>query len=188
VYAALAAPPNQWNRDKTFWNIIRKIPTSEVRGSNWDPNSVMHYPFQPGLIKQPAQYAASGITPAGGLSALDKEYIRQFYPPLVKSDYKTLTPFQSEPLALTPGQQANFYLTPTRTRSYTIQTFGESDTVMVLYEDAPGADPIYITGDDDGGQDYNAKLTLRLVRDRRYILRVRLYSAETPGDTAVMVW
>ena len=43
VYAALAKPPNRWDRQKTFYNIIRKIAPDTVQGSNWDPDSVMHY-------------------------------------------------------------------------------------------------------------------------------------------------
>ena len=73
VYQALAAPPNNWSREMTFHNIIRKLPAGQIQGSAWDPNSVMHYPFEPGLIIQPALYAA-GLTPAGGLSPQDKEW------------------------------------------------------------------------------------------------------------------
>src|SRR5688572_20147329 len=53
VYAALAQPPNSWDRNKTFHNIIRKIDPDTVQGSSWDPNSIMHYPFGSGLIKEP---------------------------------------------------------------------------------------------------------------------------------------
>ena len=42
--------PNSWPREKTFWNIIRKIPPDSVQGSSWDPDSIMHYPFEAGLI------------------------------------------------------------------------------------------------------------------------------------------
>ena len=51
VYRSLAGPPNRWSRDKTFHNIIRKLPATTVDGSNWDPNSIMHYPFEARLIK-----------------------------------------------------------------------------------------------------------------------------------------
>jgi hypothetical protein len=45
VYAELAGPPNNWSRAKTHWNIIRKLPQSDVEGSVWDKDSIMHYPF-----------------------------------------------------------------------------------------------------------------------------------------------
>ena len=47
VYRALGGPPNNWSRETTFHNIIRKIQPDRVQGSTWDPDSVMHYPFEP---------------------------------------------------------------------------------------------------------------------------------------------
>ncbi|MEQ1736441.1 MAG: matrixin family metalloprotease, partial [Rhodoglobus sp.] len=86
VYQALAAPPNNWSREMTFHNIIRKIPADQVQGSTWDPDSVMHYPFEPGLILQPAAYGANGIHPAGGLSQRDRQWVKSFYPTLTPAD------------------------------------------------------------------------------------------------------
>lgn len=48
VYADLAGPPNFWSRDKTFFNILRKLDPAEVNGSVWDPLSVMEYPSRRG--------------------------------------------------------------------------------------------------------------------------------------------
>ena len=77
VYAALAKPPNSWSRQKTFFNIIRKLDESRVQGTEWDPDSVMHYPFEAGLIKQPTRYQTEPLLPAGGLSARDVAYVKQ---------------------------------------------------------------------------------------------------------------
>ena len=49
-----------------------------------------------------------------------------------------LRPFRSQVLTLAPAQQANFTVLPTASRNYTFQTFGGSDTVMVLFEDRGG--------------------------------------------------
>ena len=65
-------------------------------------------------------------------------------------------------------------LDPTATRDYTIQTFGASDTVMVLFEGADG-ELRYQAGDDDSGEDRNATLQVKLFQGREYVLRVRLY-------------
>jgi hypothetical protein len=186
VYTDLGGPPNNWDRQKTHWNIIRKIPAGEVRGSNWDPDSVMHYPFGPGLILEPAQYR-SGLRPAGGLSALDREYVKTFYPPIEKNDVKVLKPFESQRLKVAAKEQVNFTITPTKSRKYTMQTVGESDTLLVLFENIPGGDPVYLAGDDDSGTDANAKIVFKLLTGRTYTLRVRLYYVEVPGETAVML-
>ena len=82
VYVELAKPDNNWDREKTHWNIIRKIPPDTVQGSSWDPDSIMHYPFAPGLILQPERYRTEGLVPAGGLSQRDVTWIRTFYPPI----------------------------------------------------------------------------------------------------------
>ena len=136
VYRSLAAPPNSWSRQTTFHNIIRKIEPDTVKGSNWDPDSVMHYPFEAGLILKPAKYS-KGLSPAGGLSPHDREWVQTLYPPLKAADAIPLVPFQSVPLKLKSGQQVDFSVSPTRTRPYVMQTFGEADTVMALFEQKP---------------------------------------------------
>ena len=186
VYAALAAPPNNWDRDTTYYNIIKKLPLNEVEGSTHDPDSVMHYPFEAGLIKEPAKFR-NGINPSGGLSAKDKEFAKKFYPSLTKSDYKQLKLSQSEPLQIMATEQRNFTFKPTRSRKYTIETFGQADTLMVLYE-KNGNEEIYLSGDDDSGQDYNSKITMRLIKDREYIIRLRLFYNDSQGDLSVMIY
>ena len=186
VYASLARPPNRWSRDKTFHNIIRKINPDTVQGSSWDPDSVMHYPFEAGLIFEPAQYR-TGLSPAGGLSGRDREWLKTFYPPLGASDQAELVPFKSVQLSLKNGEQRNFRFSPSATRTYEMRTFGASDTVMVLFEEVQG-ELRYRAGDDDSGEDRNACIRARLYKGRKYVLRLRLYYATAAGDTAVMLW
>ena len=186
VYASLAQPPNEWDRETTFHNIIRKISPDEVQGSNWDPDSVMHYPFEAGLIKEPAKYR-TGLAPAGGLSARDKKWVQAFYPALKKSDYQKLEVSKSVILTLKPSQQKNFVIEPAATRFYDIRTFGDSDTVMALFE-REGAEDRFLAGNDDSGQDLNSSLRVKLMKGRRYTLRLRLYWSDETGNTAVMMW
>lgn len=186
VYTALAQPPNSWDRDKTFHNIIRKLIPDSVQGSEWDPNSVMHYPFGANMIIKPEEFK-NGITPAGGLSARDKVWVQTFYPPLDDSNLPELKPVESIKLGLTPGEQKDFAIKPTATRNYNIQTFGISDTVIVLFE-KDGDNLRFISGDDDSGTDSNAFLNEKLFSGKSYVLRVRLYYADRAGETAVMIW
>jgi hypothetical protein len=186
VYASLAQPPNSWSRDTTFRNIIRKINPDSVQGSSWDPDSVMHYPFEAGLILEPAQYR-TGLNPAGGLSGRDRDWLKTFYPPLAGSEQVELVPLKSVQLSLKNGEQRNFRVNPTATRYYEMRTFGSSDTVMVLFEEVHG-ELRYRAGDDDSGEDRNAYIRARLYKGRKYVLRLRLYYAMAAGDTAVMLW
>lgn len=188
VYAALARPPNRWSREKTFFNIIRKIEENRVQGTQWDPDSVMHYPFAAGLIKVPQKYQTEPLQPAGGLSPRDTAWVRQLYPAQSPPEqFAELQLMRSLPLAIQPGQQVDLRLKPSRSRNYEIRTFGSSDVVIVLYEEA-GGDLKYRGGDDDSGEDRNAYLRIRLSRGRTYVLRLRLYYADRAGETAVMWW
>ncbi|WP_328752173.1 M12 family metallopeptidase [Streptomyces sp. NBC_00285] len=186
VYADLAGPPNFWSRDRTFFNILRKLDPDEVNGSVWDPQSVMEYPFEAGLILEPEQFRA-GLNPTGALSAADKEYVLRRYPPTEQTRPPALVPFRSAPLGLGPGEQADFAVDPPETREYTVGTFGDGDTVVVVFEERDG-EARYLTGRDDGGTPHNATIRARLVKGRRYFVRVRLYSAWGSGETAVMCW
>ena len=186
VYTALARPPNRWPRDKTHHNIIRKIDPDTVQGSNWDPDSIMHYPFEAGLIKLPAQYR-NGLTPDPELSGRDKEWVKSFYPALDGEDHPELKPFRPEPLSILPGEQKNFVIQPDATKYYNIRTFGVSDTIMVLFEDENG-ELRYRTADDDSGTDFNASIRIKLIKGHRYVLRVRLYYSDQSGETVVMMW
>ena len=186
VYAYFTGPPNNWTRAQTDWNVLNKIDPRTVEGSVWDSDSIMHYSFRAGLIDLPAQFR-NGLTPAPGLSDLDIEWARRFYPPLPVEDEKTLAPFEVQRIEIDPGEQVDFHIRPTYSRRYTIQTFGQSDVVMVLFEVRDGQ-PRFLAGDDDSGQDLNARLRVRLVRGREYILRVRLYYEHVSGETAVFMW
>ncbi|TWT94765.1 Astacin (Peptidase family M12A) [Botrimarina colliarenosi] len=186
VYREFGMPPNRWSREQTFHNVLRKLDQAEVEGSNWDPNSIMHYSFGAGLIVEPAQFR-NGLNPTDGLTETDKEEVRKFYPPLDKRRYKKLQPFELERLPLTPGEQRDFYIEPEKTDDFTIQTFGRSDSVMVLFEEIDGED-VFLAGDDDSGESTNAKISVRLIKGRRYILRIRLYLNWASGETAVMLW
>ncbi len=76
---------------------------------------------------------------------------------------------------------------PTFSRHYNFRTFGDSDTVMVLFEERDD-ELQFVIGDDDSGADRNANFRVRLSRGRSYVLRIRLYSDFSSGDTALLMW
>lgn len=186
VYAQLAAAPNFWSKEVTFHNIIKKIDPDTVMGSSWDPNSIMHYPFGPGLISAPPEYE-NGLFPEAGLSSKDIAWVKQFYPKIDKRTFLDLTPFHSEVFSLTNGAQINFEFVPNETRTYTIQTFGIMDTVMILSE-VINHENEYISGDDDSGEDRNSYIKQKLIKDKKYVINIRLFFKTSSGDTSVMVW
>jgi len=184
VYAWTARTAG-WDRDVTHWNIIRKIVPDEVEGSNWDPDSIMHYAFpEPGLINEPEPYR-NGLTPAGGLSQRDITWARTFYPPL-DGKYVELEIDTPVPLSLGPGEQKDFRFVPDETRTYDMGTEGESDTVMVLFEER-NKKRFQLAANDDSAEDFNSHISWELTKGKRYIISIRLYS-EWEGSTTVKVW
>ena len=186
VIAEFSGPPNRWDEDTIRHNILRKLHPMAIEGSEWDPNSIMHYRFPARLILKPERYREEPLVPEPGLSPTDIQQVKAFYPPLHPSVPK-LHPLRSTKLTLAPGEQADFLLTPAVTREYDIRTFGPSDSVLALFEQIDGTNH-YLDADDDSGADRNASLRHRLLRDRTYVLRLRLYHADGPGDVAVMFW
>ncbi|HET7233131.1 MAG TPA: M12 family metallopeptidase [Longimicrobium sp.] len=187
VYTTLAAPPNNWDREKTHWNIIRKISPNEVQGSSWDANSIMHYPFGPGLIRSPHPFDATGVRPAGGLSERDKTWVRTFYPPQTPSAFPTLGAGLSQFLPTHNGDQQDFVVRPEATRKYNIGTFGSCDSIVALFEEENG-NPRFITADDDSGEDRNARLRVKLLKGRKYIVRAQVRFVDLTSPPFIMMW
>ena len=184
VYDALAKPPNGWDHQTTYHNILEKLSTQQVQGSTWDPDSIMEYEFEPGLIDEPDEYDINGLTPPGTLSVADKTWALKWYPGL-KAALPTLQPFQAVAADLAAGQQVDFAINPTASRKYTIETKGASDTLLVLFEDIDG-EPRFLSGDDDSGEDRNASISYKLFQGRSYIVRLRLYYPGQSGKVSLM--
>ncbi len=185
VYRYFMGPPNSWSRQKTFHNVLRTLDPNSVEGSEWDPDSIMQYAVRAGLIVTPERFAA-GLRPEPGLSDMDRARVRIFYPE-AEDEPEQLERFRARVLNLAPAQQVQFAIKPEATRRYNIRTFGVSDTLMVLFEDNNGR-LVHFAADDDSGWNRNASLSVRLVKGRDYLLRIRLYFSEASGETAVMLW
>jgi hypothetical protein len=184
VYASLGGPPNNWSRATTYHNILEKLSPQQVQGSKWDPDSIMEYEFEPGLIVAPKPYDTQGINPPGKLSAADQQWALKWYPPQ-KAALQTLQPFESATADLASGQQMDFAVKPTASRKYTLETKGAADTVMVLFEDHNG-EARYLAGDDDSDSNRNAKISYKLFKDRNYIVRLRTLYPGPTGRTSIM--
>ena len=185
VYAALGQAPNNWSHDQTFHNIIEKIAADDVQASTWDPNSVMHYEFAADLILKPAKYKTQALKPKGGLSPRDKLWTRTFYPLITGSAVK-LQLFQSQNLALTPHEQADFQFTAPATRSFTFRTFGVADTVVAVSKNATAQSrtPALLAHDDDGGHERNAQVSVALKKGDKVKVHVRMRYVEKRGEAA----
>jgi len=185
VYDSLAKPPNGWSREETFHNILEKLSTQQVQGSAWDPDSIMEYEFEPGLIDEPEQYDQNGLFPPATLSNGDKTWVQKWYPASVTAP-AGLQPLQAVAVTLDAGQQVDYVFQPTSTRRFTIATKGASDTLLALFEEIDGT-PRYLAADDDSGEDRNASITYKMFAGRKYHVRLRLYYPGQTGITQLIV-
>lgn len=176
VYNEFSGYPNYWEVTDIDFNILNKLPVSEVNGSVWDPLSIMGYEFGPGLINKPLAYQ-NGITPQGTLSALDIQGVKSTYPPMAVNSEIRLAIQKTAPVSAVSGKQHFFVFTAPFTRKYTFKTVGTMDTVMIVSEKGKFENH-YMAGDDDSGLRKNATISLPLVKGRKYL--VNLYVMYAP--------
>ena len=184
VYENLGKPPNGWDRETIFRNILEKLTPRQVQGSTWDPDLIMEYEFEPGLIAEPKKYNIYGLTPPATLSAADKEWVRKWYPPMPPA-LAMLAPLQPAVANVAAGQQMDFAIKPAASRKYIIETKGGYDATLALFEVVDGT-PRFLSCDDDSGEERNASITHKLFEGRNYIARLRLVHPGQTGQTALM--
>lgn len=177
VYAYYEATPYQWVPTEVLDNIISKVPQASADGTNWDPTSIMHYPFAAGLIAAPPQFI--GGTPKNTrLSANDIAWVRSVFPPLGPA--MPIRPGDTIPLASTCGAHSGFELLPNEPREFELKTIGTADTLIVLNAETPDG-LIQIAASDDSGTPQNATIKAQLEPGRRYVAQVRTNFA-APGS------
>jgi hypothetical protein len=184
VYEHFAAPPNGWDHDKTFNNILKKLDPSAVEGSAWDPTSIMEYPFVPGLIASPAPYDKNGIGQNVVLSASDKDWATRWYP--ATNNPVPIGAMQLERVEPSAGSQTDFEFKPDATRKYRLQTVGEADCLLVVFEVRAG-EPRHFIAQDDSGADENLSIQVKMVKGRTYILRVRVNFVSSPQGVGLLI-
>lgn len=75
VISSLCGPPNDWNRETICQNMFPRYAADQIRGSKYDPDSIMQYPY-------PASWTLDGKAnlPRKKLSFEDVYWLRLQYP------------------------------------------------------------------------------------------------------------
>jgi hypothetical protein len=173
-----------WERPDTFHNILEKLDPSSVAGSQWDPTSIMHYPFEPGLIKAPRPYDVNGVPENVELSPNDIAWALRWYPP--NPNASAIAPLQVARLSREGGSQRDFLFEPEATREYQIQTLGVADCKIVIFEERDG-EPRHFASEDDSGEPDNATIRAKMVEGRRYVIRVRVHYSAGSDDIGLVI-
>jgi len=188
VIAKFSGPPNSWDEPTIRRNILDQLPQADIRGSEWDANSIMEYEFPPGLVAAPDEYRINGIRPPGDqLSPLDREWTRRFYPPLDDTDLAHLQLNASVPVNIANGEEISFLFRPSVTQDYELRIFGQCDAVIVLFEERAGGQQ-FVVGKDDSGKDENAYIRQRLEAGTRYRVNIRMLYRERETIVSLMLW
>lgn len=183
VLKAFSGPPNNWSEDTIRTNILNKIHSADLRGSKWQPDSLMEYPFARGLIIAPKPYDETGVEENYRISEGDKVIIRTAYPPAKMREIEVM---QMEKLPNIIGAQATFEFKPKATRKYTIQTLGASDTRVVVFEERDN-EPRHHDAADDSGVEENLKIVTKLVQGRNYIISTRTNFVSSPDGAGLLI-
>jgi len=110
--------------------------------------------------------------------------VRRFYP--AGATAVPIAAMQLERLDAVAGQQRDFVFEPDATREYTIQTMGASDCKVVVFEERDGT-PRHLIGKDDSGEETNATIKTKMVKGRRYIIRVRIHYISSSQGVALLL-
>jgi hypothetical protein len=175
VIRDLKGPPNSWTVQQIRENVLEKYRQDQVRGTEFDPKSVMLYFF-------PGTWVKSGVGTKANetLSALDEAFIAS------RDAYPRAKPGPEAAVALdvggeavhgevsTPGEEDVYAFTAKEPGRYVASTSGKTDVVMKLF--GPAVPTRLVAEDDDGGVGANARIVAHLVPGK-YWLQVRHYSA-----------
>jgi len=175
VIRDLKGPPNYWTVDQIRQNVLEKYRQDQIRGTEFDPKSVMLYFFPGAWVK-----SGVGTNANEDLSALDAAFIAS------EDAYPRKKPAPDGAVALevgaqavrgelsTPGEEDVYTFTAKEPGRYVAYTSGQTDVVMKLF--GPALPTRLVAEDDDGGVGANARIVAHLVPGR-YWVQLRHYSA-----------
>ena len=185
VIQSLMGPPNNWDEATIRHNVLNKYRIDQIRGTDFDPDSIMLYFF-------PGSWVKSGVgTHANeALSVVDKAYIAsaQAYPktkPTVLNavDIKVNAARRTTARIGAAGEEDLFRFMVGTGGDHLIDTKGPTDVVMRLF--GPDSHTNVIAEDDDSGTGTNARISASLVPGR-YYAQVRHYNrAGGTGDYTI---
>jgi len=185
VIRDLGGPPNFWTPEQTRHNVIRKYSLDQIRGTEFDPDSIMLYAFPGSWTKSGQGTHANEV-----LSQLDRVFIaselaypRDEIPEPV--DLPVIDTAGTPARIGLPGEEDMFKFAASTAGRYTVETSGQTDLVMKLF--GPGSTTDLIAEDDDGGEGWNSKIVADL-SPGEYFVQIRHYNTSGgSGDYFIKV-
>lgn len=177
VIEDLSGPPNWWTRDTIIHNVLSKYSMDQIRGTEFDRESIMLYAF-------PASWTRNGVaTPFNSkLSKKDEEFVgkvlypRPTPPTPVQPPVVTIEPsieldlrswFRKRADIGKPGEEDLYHFDAVEMGPYLVNTAGPTDVVMRLY--GPNSRSILIAEDDNNGIGKNAQIQRDLIPGKYWV-------------------
>lgn len=172
VIRDLSGPPNSWTEDQIRHNVLQKYRVDQIKGTQFDPDSIMLYFFPDSWVKTGKGTKANEV-----LSAVDRTFIasKDAYPRMTvqatEVQVNAKKPTKSE--IGKPGEEDLFQFSVKKASRYIMRTGGKTDLVMKLF--GPNSQTTLIAEDDDSGVGLNARIVADLIPGQ-YFLQVRHYN------------
>lgn len=187
VLKDLAGPPNNWDAATIRHNVLSKYTADQIKGTTFDPNSIMLYFFPNSWTLNGKGTKANEV-----LSAMDKAFIAsaEAYPKAAPTvaDAKELKINATRRTSASigkAGEEDLYKFTVASGGRHVIDTRGPTDVVMKLF--GPNSPTALIAEDDDSGLDTNASIAADLIPGM-YYAQVRHYNrASGMGNYTIKV-
>lgn len=184
VIRDLSGPPNYWDEATIRHNVLEKYTADQIRGTKFDPDSIMLYAFPDNWTKNPG-----GTHENTKISTMDKDFVRsaEMYPgrgaPTVTATEVPIMRGTAGKIGK-PGEENLFSFQVERAGRYLIETTGNADLFMTLF--GPNSTTQKLAEDDDSGVDTNPQISASL-QPGRYYARVRHYNPSQTGSYEIRV-
>jgi hypothetical protein len=185
VIRDLGGPPNFWPPEQVRHNVINKYSVDEIKGTQFDPDSIMLYFF-------PGSWTRSGMGTEANevLSAMDKAFVAsaEIYPRAATHEPVELNVNDTSGASANigqPGEEDVFKFTAETDGRHVIETDGQTDVVMNLF--GPDSQTSLIAEDDDGGVGLNSRIVADIVPGDYFVQIRHFNSARGTGSYNVRV-
>jgi hypothetical protein len=175
VIRDLSGPPNSWNEAQIRHNVLKKYRADQIRGTTFDPDSIMLYFFPPTWTRN-----GQGTKANETLSSMDSAFIASAsaYPKTsveaVELEVNAAT--RTSASIGKPGEEDLYKFFADRAGRYIIETRGSTDVIMKLF--GPDSQTQLIAEDDDSGIGTNARIVSDLITGE-YFVQIRHYHKAT---------
>ena len=172
VIADLKGPPNYWTEAQIRHNVLEKYTADQIRGTEFDRESIMLYFFPDSWVKN-----GTGTTANEVLSKLDEAFVEseKAYPGKRAAAVQQLV-VGADPVAASigkPGEEDLYEFVAAREGRHVVETRGPTDVVVKLF--GPNDRTTLVAEDDDGGAGTNARIVADLIPGT-YTVQVRHYN------------